>query len=378
MTDRLQVLLGPARDRPRIAFVPAVLRAAQRIAEDLSPQSIILLDAGPDFARDWSRQMAGLGAERVECAPPGGVAQRLAPGVPLLEVSSDGLPRDGSLRRFLSQARAEGRPARWMRQGKVLASFHPSPDSYAAGAGAAAGRDFEAGEEDWLSLQDADAVPRAERALFASLVKDTDGFLARFDRRMSVSLSRLLLRTPATPNAITAASLALGLLGAAWLAFGSYPFQVLGAFLLWFCCILDGCDGEVARLKLMCSKSGAAFDLGADHVAHMAIFVAIPFAVHTADPQAEVLLPGILMVAGMAVSMFTVWWLILRRPGRPFGATQLFFERVASRDYVYLIAFLAVIRKLHWFLWAAAFGIQVFNLALWCMALRRPADPERA
>ncbi|MCX5795184.1 MAG: CDP-alcohol phosphatidyltransferase family protein [Elusimicrobia bacterium] len=377
MPDRIQVVLGPARDLPCIASIPAVLRSAQRIAEYLSPENIILLDADPDFARRWGRQIAGLGAARVECAPSGEVAARLAAGVPLLAVAADGLPLDGSLGRFLSQARAEGRPARWVRRGEVLASYHPSPDSYAAGS-CAGGRDFEAGEGDWISLQDADAIPRAERALFDGLVKDTDGFVARFDRRMSVGLSRLLLRTPATPNAVTTASLLLGLLGAAWLAFGSYPLQVLGVFLLWFCCILDGCDGEIARLKLLCSQSGADYDLGADHIAHLAIFLAIPFAVRSTDPQARVLLPGILMVSGMAASMFTIWWLILRRPRRKLGPTQIFFERVASRDYVYLIVVLTVVRKLHWFLWSAAFGTHLFNLAIWWMFLRQPDDPERA
>jgi hypothetical protein len=84
------------------------------------------------------------------------------------------------------------------------------------------------------------------------------------------------------------------------------------------------------------------------------------------------------MVSGMAASMFTIWWLILRRPQSRLGATQIFFERVASRDYVYLIAALTVIKKLHWFLWAAAFGAHIFNLAIWWIYLRQPDNPERA
>ena len=141
--------------------------------------------------------------------------------------------------------------------------------------------------------------------------------------------------------------------------------------LLWFCSILDGCDGEVARLKLLCSRSGAAFDLGSDHVAHLAIFAAIPFAVLSADPQARVLLPGILMVSGMLACMFTVWKLILRHPLPAADPMRIVFERIASRDYVYLILALVLIRKLHWFLWAAAFGTHFFNLFLWWTFMRR-------
>jgi phosphatidylglycerophosphate synthase len=372
MTEPLQVVLGPARGTPLIASVPAALRAAQRAAEDLSPQSIILSGADEDFARLWGRQMAGLGARRVECSSEAGVAARLAPGTEILTLSAEGLPRGGALASFLLRARAEGRPARWLRQGKVLAAYEPRPGSAAPGGS----RDLEAAPEEWLSLQEPGAAARAEAELFAGLVKDNDGFIARFDRRVSIRLSRLLLRTPVTPNVITTASLLLGLAGAALLAFGSYPVQVLGAGLLWFCCILDGCDGEVARLKLLCSESGARYDLGADHIAHLATFTAIPLAVRTGAPQAQVLLPGLLMLSGLAACMLTVWWLILRRPEKDSGALRIFVERVASRDYVYLILMLVVIGKLHWFLWAAAFGAHLFNILLWWMFLRRSRPQE--
>jgi hypothetical protein len=72
--------------------------------------------------------------------------------------------------------------------------------------------------------------------------------------------------------------------------------------------------------------------------------------------------------------MFTVWWLILRRPQKHPGPIQIFLERVASRDYIYLIFVLAVLRKLQWFLWAAAFGAHLFNLALWALHLRFVRD----
>ena len=369
----LQAVLGPAQEGPLVAGLPAVLRAAQRIAEDLPVDRIILRQAPPGFARRWSRQLDGCNGTRVDCADNGGGPSREGRD-PLLEVCGRGLPRSGALARFLDEARAADGPARWVRQGEVLAVYHPA----GSGPGGREARDFEAGAADWLAFDEPDAVPRAEAELFASLAKDTDGYIARFDRRISVALSRWLLRTPVTPNHITTASLALGLLGAALLGFGSYPLQLSGAVILWFCCILDGCDGEVARLKMLCSRSGADYDLGADHLTHLAIFVAIPFGVRAADPQARVLLPGALMVSGLAASMLTVWWTILRRPAQSLGRARLFFERVASRDYVYLILALVAVRRLHWFLWAAAFGAHCFNLAIWWLFLRYPDAAEPA
>ena len=377
MTDRIQVILGPMAQSPSIAGVPGVLRTAQRITEDLEPERLSLLGAGTGFAQRWSRQLAGLDAAHVDCLgaiPPG---KWLTPGVPLLAVSADGIPANGALAAFLRSARAADRPARWLRRDEVLAAYYPSPDSYAAGLPHDA-RVFEAGDNDWIGFSEPDAAARTEQALVEGLIKDTDGYIARWDRRISMALSLFLLKTPVTPNHVTTASLFLGILGAVWLAFGSYIFQVLGALLLWFCCILDGCDGEVARLKLLSSRSGASYDLGADHIAHLAIFVAVPFAVHTANPQVPVLLPGALMVSGLAACMFTIWWLILRRPQKHPGPVRLFFERVASRDYVYVILALTVIRKLHWFLWAAAFGAHLFNLALWWVFLRHPHSAQPA
>jgi len=380
MAGRLQVALGPARDQPLVAGIPAVLRAAQVVAEDLAPERIVLIDADPGFARRWRRQLSGLNGIRIECPDPPSrdLLDFRNPGITLLMLSSDGIPQSGALERFVSAARDADRPpseSRWTREGKLLANYFPSFISNAAGRTPDV-RDHEAAPDDWIDLKEPGAVARAEQALFDGLSQDTDGYIAHFDRRISVALSRLLLKTPVTPNHVTTASLVLGLLGAAWLAFGSYPFQILGTLLLWFCCILDGCDGEVARLKLLCSRSGANYDLGADHIAHLAIFLAVPFAVRTANPQAQILLPGALMVSGLAACMATVWWLILRRPKKHPDRLQLFFERIASRDYIYAILILVVVKKLHWFLWAAAFGTHFCNLAFWWVFLRRPEPLE--
>ncbi|HAM36441.1 MAG TPA: hypothetical protein DEB40_08020 [Elusimicrobia bacterium] len=380
MPHPIEVVLGPAQDQPLIAGIPAILRLAQRIADHISPKRILISTPDPEFARRWSRQMAGFGATPIECAAPADCGQRLDPELPILAMDAAGLPQGDAIERFLAVASESRQPLLWARDNRLVAAWHPASSVFSraslpeAALAQGSGRLWESA--DWMSLDEPDAIQRSEKTLLAGLVKDTDGYIARFDRRLSVTLSRWLLRTPVTPNQITTASLILGLLGAGWLAFGSYPVQVLGAMLLWFCCILDGCDGEVARLKLLCSASGAQYDLGADHIAHLAIFIAIPLGVRTAQPQAEVLWPGLLMVSGLALSMFTVWWLILRAPKNHSGKMNLFFERVASRDYVYLVLFLVLIRKLHWFLWAAAGGSHLFNLSLWWLHLQKAESPR--
>lgn len=141
--------------------------------------------------------------------------------------------------------------------------------------------------------------------------------------------------------------------------------EVLGAVLLWSCCIFDGCDGEVARLKHLCSPAGGLYDVIADNIVHVALFIAIPINVSRHHPEASFLVPGVLLVSGLLACMFSVWWLVLRRPKEERGHAGLVVERLASRDFLYLILLLVLIGKLDWFLWAAGIGSHLFNLGLW-------------
>jgi phosphatidylglycerophosphate synthase len=173
-----------------------------------------------------------------------------------------------------------------------------------------------------------------------------------------------------TPNHITTAGLVLGLLGAWWLAAPSARLQFYGALVLWFCCLLDGCDGEIARLKHLSSPEGAAYDVWADHFSHLATFVALPVGVARLHPGRDWLVPGVLLVTGFLACGFSVWYLVLRVPEEERGPLALTVERIASRDYVYLIVALTAIGRLDWFVWAAAVGSHLFNAFLWLQSRR--------
>lgn len=364
MDGSLQVLILPSRRL--VAGLPPALRAAERAAAELPDARVTLLDFGAVWPRRYRRQLAALGAA---CAAEEAPARPQAPSRPLLVLDGEGFPAPGALAAFVERARAAGGPARWVCGGRAVAAWLPeAPAAFTARELLSAAGGAEPALGGWVRADDDASAAAAERALFASLPKDTDGYIARFDRRLSIALSAALLPLPVTPNDITTASLVLGLLGAWWLASGGYGLTVAGAALLWFCCLLDGCDGEVARLKLLCSPSGAAYDLAADHLAHLATFVAIPVGVHRAFPQASFKLPGALLVSGFLACMFSVWYLVLRKAESERGRHALLIERVASRDYVYLIFLLALLGRLDWFLYAAAVGSHAFWAALWLVA----------
>lgn len=357
----LQVLLPAGDESVRVAGLPVVFRTAQRAAE-LSPAKVVLEGAAPGFSGRWARQLASF--EDFPVALDGAVDE----GRPLLVVSAEGTPGPAALEGFLS--RTQGRVGRWLHEGRVVAVYLPAAgqDARAPAVLSSPPRFEDAAIEtapgEWHDGRRAAFVREAESALYRSLGKENDGFIARFDRALSAQVSRRLLRTSVTPNQITVASLLVGLLGSALIGTGAYRAQALGAFLLWACCILDGCDGEVARLKLLCSKQGARLDVAADNVAHLATFAGIAVGVWRGEPTPGLAWAGALLVSGVALSMFWVW--------RRGSEVELFVERVASRDYVYLVVPLVLLGKLSWFFWAAAAGSHLFWLGLLLVSRRRP------
>ena len=93
----------------------------------------------------------------------------------------------------------------------------------------------------------------AEKKLDRWLVKPTDGIFARTNRRVSIPISRQLIKLPITPNMVTLLTLGVSLASGLYFAFGGYWNTLLAAVLSHLASILDGCDGEVARLKLQSS-----------------------------------------------------------------------------------------------------------------------------
>ncbi len=68
-------------------------------------------------------------------------------------------------------------------------------------------------------------------------------------------------------------SFIVGLFGALIFYFGDYIFLVIGGLLVQLSSIIDGCDGEVARLKLIESKYGGWFDAVMDRYADAIIIL---------------------------------------------------------------------------------------------------------
>ena len=363
---RLQLVL-PLPCPPAVVLgVAAPLRVAAALAS-VADRIVFLGDATPALGVAWRRQLASLGSRCVVTERP--LVEVLDAGAPALVLVPDGMPSSHDLAEFLADAGRRTAPSAWVWSGRTVALYYPDAGQLAAPPGEP--HRVAASSASWYDLQDSKDLKRAECDILRTLRKETDGYLAHLDRAVSIALSRRLLRTPVTPNMITAASLAVGLVGAALLTSPRFATTLAGAMLLWTTCILDGCDGEVARLKLLATPFGAWFDVAADTVVHVAVFVALPLHVALRHPSARVMPAGATLLAGVLLSMLTVWWLLLRHPGRHRGGVELFYERMASRDFIYVIVALAAVGRLDWFLWAAAVGAHAFWLSLCGLSWRR-------
>ncbi|MCZ6789078.1 MAG: CDP-alcohol phosphatidyltransferase family protein [Chloroflexi bacterium] len=96
-----------------------------------------------------------------------------------------------------------------------------------------------------------------------------DGLVSRYvNRRVSRPMSRWLAKTPATPNQVSVASfvIALGSLG----LFAS-DHSIWAGLAVQASSIVDGVDGDLARLKGMATRFGGFFDAVLDRYADVAI-----------------------------------------------------------------------------------------------------------
>ncbi len=132
----------------------------------------------------------------------------------------------------------------------------------------------------WLDVDTPQAFQEATRWIDTAMEKgEEDGFISKYiNRPVSRRLSVALSRTPLTPNHITLLSFFMVLLGAIGLATMDPRFWIAGGILIQIASIVDGCDGEIARLKLLQSPQGAWLDTVLDRYSDLAVGLAVTFA----------------------------------------------------------------------------------------------------
>ena len=159
---------------------------------------------------------------------------------------------------------------------------------------------------------DARGRRRAERRLVWSLRKSADGIAAKLlNRRISLPLSWLLCRTPIHPNHVTIVAFLCALTGGITLSRGGYLAGVIGMLLVESGSIIDGIDGELARLKFQFSKLGQWLDTVADDLGNIAYTSGVAINLHLAGATWAAPL-AIAAVTTFALTQGTQYYLIAR------------------------------------------------------------------
>src|SRR3974390_170870 len=180
----------------------------------------------------------------------------------------------------------------------------------------------------------------AERKLDTWLVKPTDGLFARMNRRVSIPISRTIASLPITPNMGTLFTLGVSFLSGAFFGFGGYWNTVIGALLSVWASILDGCDGEVARLKFQVSKFGCWLETVCDYLYYLFIFAGMSLGLsRSRGTDAYLLWGGFLLfgaIASFLVIGFARHYFASSHPEQFLNLWQRKAERQKSNPLMYL------------------------------------------
>jgi phosphatidylglycerophosphate synthase len=125
------------------------------------------------------------------------------------------------------------------------------------------------------------------------------------NRRISIPISRRIIPFPITPNMVSLFTLGVSFAAGAFFALGGYWNTLTGAILSWLASVLDGCDGEVARLKLQESAFGCWLETICDYLYYLFIFAGMTIGLVRTSGSRTYLVWGAFLVFGAIASFLT-------------------------------------------------------------------------
>ncbi len=165
---------------------------------------------------------------------------------------------------------------------------------------------FDIKDDFWIDVDDEKALKKTEDKLLATLEKPSDGPISRYlNRPLSIRISKYLVKTNISPNFISFLSFILCCIGALFFFLGEYTFLLWGAILAQAGSIVDGCDGEIARLKFQETEYGAWFDAVLDRYADAFLLFGLTYYVYFLSGNRLHLFIGFLALIGTFMNSYT-------------------------------------------------------------------------
>lgn len=210
----------------------------------------------------------------------------------------------------------------------------------------------------------------------APLDNPRDGYIDRLlYRPLARPITRLLLPTPVSPNAVTVASAAVGIAGGLLVGSAGAGRVLLGVVCLVASGVLDCSDGELARRRGATSRLGHVLDITGDTVVNLALLAGIVRRLaHTGALPGWPVLAA--LGAGVVGAFAVITWSEATEARRhrvtrwENGVLDGVLAPLTTRDwYVFPIAF-ALAGRLDLLVPAAAAGAHVFWLTTLVLLLR--------
>jgi len=175
----------------------------------------------------------------------------------------------------------------------------------------------------WMRLSDdKDSPKKAEDLIFNYVGKTATGWISRnINSKFSLPTSRLLVKTPLTPNMI---SVGINIIGSLCGIFYAIGHPVIGALFMHIATVLDRCDGEVARVKLMETKKGQWVDTVSDQATVLSFLIGVPVGYYFISNN-----PIALVLGGINVFLalfFLIWSFYFLRRYTNSGSLVTYFE----------------------------------------------------
>jgi len=158
----------------------------------------------------------------------------------------------------------------------------------------------------WIDVDVEDMLKKVEDKLLTNLKKTSDGPVSRYlNRPISTSISKYLLKTRISPNFISLFTFIIATLGASFFFLGGYINLVIGGILAQFASIIDGCDGEIARLKFQATGFGGWFDSVLDRYADGFLLFGLTYYVYILNNNFLYIAIGFLAIMGSFMNSYT-------------------------------------------------------------------------
>ncbi len=193
----------------------------------------------------------------------------------------------------------------------------------------------------WIDLDDENAFRKAQKRILGKLKKFSDGPVSQYlNRPISTRITRFLVKTKITPNQISFFSFLLCSISSVLFLKGGHATLLSGAVLAQIASIIDGCDGEIARLKYQSTAFGGWYDAVLDRYADAFLLFGLTCHIYFLNDNFLYIIVGFFALIGTFINSYTAdkYDTLMKKK---LGPKRVYFR--IGRDVRILIIFLGAL-----------------------------------